>query len=140
MKRCRVLAVLQFVLLLGACAHAPSDSGGSTPRVALQTDRARYAPGDTVFVTLRNSGDVDAGYNLCMHTLQMHTARGWTDVQSWPPARTMCILPITILQPGGALLVNIVLPDSASSGTYRIHYPGAPSEVPMTNAFIVQPR
>jgi len=120
------LAILAAAI---ACAPAPSpdagspDSAGGTPApsaqgpVALTLDRASYAAGGEVTLTLTNSGAGQYYFNPCPRIVEREEAGAWTPVDE---GQRMCTMEAWILDPNGTRTATTELPDSLAAGRYRI--------------------
>ena len=116
----RILAAL-LALSAAACGNA---FVASDPLVEVTTDRAAYAPGDTVRVTFRNvSGEV-LGYNLCVSKLDRRSGDAWTTVDEFPGPGGACTLELRSLREGESVQAKRAIPASSPAGTYRLVYNG----------------
>ncbi|MBD0321619.1 MAG: hypothetical protein ICV87_14880 [Gemmatimonadetes bacterium] len=115
--------ILPALLALSAAACG-SGFVASDPAVEVATDRAAYAPGDTVRVTLRNVSGETLGYNLCISKLDRRAADAWTTVDVFPGPGGACSMELRTLPAGESVQVRRAIPAATSAGTYRIVYNG----------------
>jgi hypothetical protein len=89
---------------------------------------ARYAPGDTVFVALRNLGLVELVGTTCNSALERWDGASWVSV-SLPVTGGSCADIGLPLAPGARVIVRVLigaqqaLPSSLSPGLYRCVLP-----------------
>jgi len=105
--------------VLAACGPQSAHSGAL--RVA--ADRAAYAPGDSVAITLRNASSAVVEYNACPRAIERRAGAGWAVVDRFPPPSGMCNASAHALPPGREVTVRFALPADLPSGTYRVRLP-----------------
>lgn len=137
----RILAAL-LALSAAACGNA---FVASDPAVEVTTDRAAYAPGDTVRVTMRNVSGESLGYNLCVSKLDRRSADAWATVDVFPGPGGACTMELRHLPAGESVQTRRVIPAATEAGTYRLVYNGigayrgdGPNRDVATPAFTVQ--
>jgi ketosteroid isomerase-like protein len=89
----------------------------------LLTDRATYAPGDSIALTVVNASDRQLAYDLCMGELQRQTEEGWNvvprPVYEHPAYVIDCDLDLLGLHPGRRRSTSYRLNQYLSAGMYR---------------------
>src|SRR5262245_16277078 len=83
--KCQFFAAL--LLAGGAACHVTT--APDAPWLLVEPTRARYPPGDSVTVSVRNVGPEGVGLATCDWTLQRMDASGWSDL-GIPPAEANC--------------------------------------------------
>ena len=117
---------------LAACRTAAEDAEPSPPAqapptttpapamsdtsVQLTLDRATYAPGDNVTLTLTNRGQRELGYNACTRIVERESNGAWTAV---PEPDRICTMELRLLDRGQTVKEQTDLP-RASAGRYRL--------------------
>ena len=124
----RRLLVAAAAALLAACAESPANPSTS-PFLDIIPDRATYAAGDLVTVTIHNLSAQRISYSLCAEILARRSGGGWKKLVSGP--FTTCDAAILYLDAGASVETQYQLPGALFAGTYRIFYPGivAPGDV-----------
>jgi len=116
----RRLPTAAAAALLAACTEGPIAPSPS-PLLDIIPDRARYAAGAVVTVTIHNLSAERIPYNLCAEVLERHSGGGWKKLDTGPAVT--CDAALAYLDPGASLEVPYRLP-GVVAGTYRIFYPG----------------
>jgi hypothetical protein len=119
----------------GPSGSASSAVGASA--VVLATERADYAAGDAVAVTLTNRGLRDVTYGACgSYALERQAGAEWR--AAYVPVRPeACITILSVVPPGRtARLGAVPLPAGLAAGAYRVRFPQFDGGV--TNAFQVR--
>ena len=96
-----------------ATTPAPAMSDTS---VQLTLDRATYAPGANVTLTLTNRGQRELGYNACTRIVERESNGAWTAV---PEPDRICTMELRLLDRGQTVKEQTDLP-RASAGRYRL--------------------
>jgi hypothetical protein len=111
------------------CALAGCSRGSGTERTSqpvafsdIAPERARYSPGDTTMITLRNVGVDELQYNLCAYRVERREETAWYTAAEVPPERSACVLPAGRLAPGEAVAMAVPLPDGLPPGEYRVRF------------------
>jgi hypothetical protein len=117
----RRLLTAAAAALLAACTEGPIAPNPS-PLLDIIPDRAAYAAGELVTVTLHNLSDRRVSYTLCAQVLERHSGGGWKKLDTGPAVT--CDAAIAYLDPGASAETQYRLRAGLSTGTYRIFYPG----------------
>ena len=96
-----------------ATTPAPAMSDTS---VQLTLDRATYAPGDNVTLTLTNRGQRGLGYNACTRIIERESNGAWTAV---PEPDRVCTMELRLLDRGQTVREQTDLPRT-TPGRYRV--------------------
>ena len=107
-----------------ACGVSGTDPDLGNRTVALSTDKAQYAPGNTVQVSLQNVSATSLSFNFCPYQIQRASGAAWTTVATVPIDGAACPAATTI-ESGTVVNTNVPLPGSLTSGTYRVFFPNA---------------
>ena len=145
-QQCFLPVGIIVMLLLAACGN--NAGSGTTPTqptqpptfpVSLQVGSARYQPGSTISVTIKNQGNQavyfsDHKTNCTVLLLERQTANTWEPVA---PCRLMIVTRIHSLQAGDTLEVKLTASNQWPSGSYhaRLDYnskAGTGNAVPTT--------
>lgn len=112
----------------------------------IRTTGTRYAPGETVELSLENRSDRDLEYNLCAAMrLDRRTDGGWESVP--PDPDRVCTLELRLLAAGESGRGTVDVPEGLAPGTYRFRFEGLqwaggggpPPESSVSNGFEVRP-
>jgi hypothetical protein len=117
--------VLLSLLASGACngdalAVDPLSGRGVEAGITVELDRASYAAGDLIAVTLINRTSRPYGFNLCSRHFEKHNGSDWN---AMPPEFRLCTLQVQGLPPGEFRTVETDLPADFVPGTYRLLQP-----------------
>ncbi len=96
------------------------------PDLALATERAEYAAGDTVRLTVTNRGARDAFYGCpnALGDLERQADAGWRAVAPPRPEVVDCLGALLVVRPGRSAPLSMVpLPVGLAAGTYRVRLP-----------------
>jgi hypothetical protein len=91
---------------------------GALSDVMLSVDKADYAPGGAVVMTITNHNTDTLGYNPCSNRSFERDSGG-----SWvvhPEPNRMCTMELRLLNPHETQTANTAVPGDASAGTYRL--------------------
>ena len=127
------LALTAACITLAACRTDSAVAPGNGSSVYLTIDRLAYLSRDTARGALVNRGTSSVPYSFCAGVLERQTLAGWETAQSWYPP---CAYLATSVAPGESVPWTVVLSYPISSGTYRLSFPGVPSQVGPTPPFI----
>jgi hypothetical protein len=106
-----------LAVVLAACGgDAPL---ATTLHLDITPDRASYAAGSTVTISIRNLGGADVGYNPCPRVLQRQVLGGWVTLE---PSPVMCPLAIYVLSPGAMVTEEVALSAGLTPGRYRVYF------------------
>lgn len=101
----------------------PAATPGTTPTpamadtsVQLTLDRATYAPGGNVMLTLTNRGQRELGYNACTRIIERESNGAWTAV---PEPDRVCTMELRLLDRGQTVKEQTDLPRT-TAGRYRL--------------------
>lgn len=101
-----------------AVAALGCDGGPAAPAgVHLSTDRATYAAGEIVAVTITNTRATEFRGDLCRSTLERRGGK-WATVRR-PLAYDVCLARGFSVPAGSAGTVSVLLPTELATGTYR---------------------
>ena len=115
---------VRVVATLGLCALAANPARAAHAQaVQLLTDRPTYESGDTVVVSLRNTGDSTITYNACPWMLELRTESTWRIVTQSPPPGTDCVAVARVLGAHQLIRIHIQIPIESPSGDYRVRFP-----------------
>ena len=96
----RPIAVIGW-LAAGAGAALACDGGPAAPDgVRLTTDRAAYAGGEQVVVTVANTRTTEFTFGLCVYTLERRVGIGWEPAARFPKG-DYCTAPAFGVPAGG---------------------------------------
>lgn len=108
-------AALGLSALMGCNATAPSGHGS----VRIQTSQTAYVPGDSVILTIENTGDAEVHYSACGIVLEQKTSAGWVEHSE---LGIVCDLQARSVEPRKTeRLARVTLPD-LQAGTYRLRF------------------
>lgn len=129
-----VLLLLTIGASLLACRTAAEDASEPAPpaqappaattpaptmsdtTVQVTLDRATYAPGDNVTLTLTNRGQRELGYNACTRIVERESNGAWTAV---PEPDRVCTMELRLLDKGQTVKEQTDLPRT-TPGRYRL--------------------
>lgn len=121
-------------------AASPFPAPTGPPAAAMELDRTTVAPGQTLGVTLRNTGGTTLSHGVCHEGFERSTPGGWTAVTLEPAP---CPAIAHLLHAGGAWQATIGVPADLAPGRYRVKwslYPAAtapPQWINLTGEFDV---
>lgn len=108
--------------LAAAAALVACDGGPAAPDgVRLSTDRATYAAGEPLTVTVANDRATVVTYSRCVSTIERRDG-GWRAVARYPQEITgqdLCNAGLGFIEPGAAATLRLVLPARLGPGLYR---------------------
>jgi hypothetical protein len=120
-------AGLVLALSLASCADETKAAAPEGPGIALSADKPSYSPGQQVKVTLTNTTQDGAGYNLCFAFLELQRQSGdnWETVRGAdlsPPGSEViaCTTELRFLPPDQTVSGPAHLPADLPNGTYRL--------------------
>jgi hypothetical protein len=117
----RRLLTAAAAALLAACSEGPIEPNPS-PLLDIIPDRASYAAGDLVTVTIHNLSAERIYYTLCAEILERRSGGGWKRLDEGP--FVTCDAAVLRLDPGASAETQYRLRVGLFAGTYRIFYPG----------------
>jgi hypothetical protein len=128
-----LVMVMTIASAISACASL-TDSEFS--RLELETDRATYAMGDTIVLTVTNAGSrpwnfLSADQWACLTTVERRDADGWVDIVP-PEACRDLVTPLSTLQPGARWIEEVAVegPLFAPGERYRWRWKSSGGEAP----------
>lgn len=119
---------IMVIFLLAGCGNNGVGGTGTTPTqqpptspITLQVGAARYQPGSTISVTIKNQSNQtvyfsDHKTNCTVLLLERQTANTWTPIA---PCRLMIATRIHSLQAGDTLEVKFTTTSQWSTGSYH---------------------
>lgn len=114
---------------------ASNPSAPMTGDVQLTLDRASYAAGAQVTLTIRNRTPRELGYNACTRVVERESGGRWSQV---PEPDRMCTMELRLLAGGATVNEGTELPDVLAAGRYRLtlamHDESSSSGEPLTAA------
>ena len=119
------LVLIGLLLMSLACGTSEQAQAGDDG-LHLLTDRAAYAPADTIALTVVNDTNRPLGYDLCTGKLERQTLEGWEPLRA--PERAFyeepgiilsCDLDLRGLEPGGRANESYRLNQGLVPGMYR---------------------
>ena len=125
LPRSRTAVLVPTVATLAVAAAACRSEVTGPPDLALATERAEYAAGDTVRVTLTNRGAraIEYGCEAGLVDLERQAGAAWRTVSGAPRAAN-CAAMAFVVRPGeSARLTTVPLPSGLAAGAYRVRFP-----------------
>ena len=108
-------ACLALLLFVAGCEIV--DSSGEPPLARLTTDRATYAPPDTLVLRIENLSDREIGFNVCSALIERRTDAGvWVEVRE----ERICTRELQILEAGQTAAARRPLPPQVIGGLSRL--------------------
>jgi len=113
--------------VLCALPGCGSDSGAERTSepvavVEIAAARARYAPGDTGALVVRNIAREDLQYNVCAYRVERRAAAEWCTASTVPPERSACAVAAGQLAPDASVTMPVPLPADLPPGEYRVQF------------------
>lgn len=108
--------------LLAACSDPTGGESARFAGVEFAVLATTFAPGDTVFAELRNSGAEGVGFNLCYTDLERRTDSRWRLAEEFfgVPASGACLAYLAALAPGTTARSRYAIRRDLPAGTYRL--------------------
>ncbi len=112
------LCLALMLVLVSSCDSAgPAEAGEGA--VSFVTERQAYAAGETVVLTITNTGGTRVRFGLCPDILERAEGSEWRRVNGFAPS---CDLVVRLLNPGQQTTTFFSLPEPLASGGYRVRF------------------